>query len=52
LKENRDDGYSAEGMDPATIQAYADDMIIFSGTEEGLQRQVNRAKAFFDFAKC
>jgi hypothetical protein len=32
------------------IQAYADDMIIFADSEENLQKQINRAKKFFDFA--
>jgi hypothetical protein len=50
LKRHEEDGYVAEGLEPATIQAYADDMIIFANSEESLQKQVNRAKKFFDFA--
>jgi hypothetical protein len=50
LKKYTEDGYIAEGLDPATIQASADDMIIISSSEEGLQRQINRAEKFFNFA--
>jgi hypothetical protein len=50
LKKYECDGYAAENMDPAIIQAYADDTIIFANSERSLQKQVNRAKKFFDFA--
>jgi hypothetical protein len=36
--------------DTATIQAYADAMILVANSEESLQLQLNRTKNFFDFA--
>jgi hypothetical protein len=50
LKDHKEDGYVADGMESSTIQAYADDMIVFSNSEQGLQKQINRGKKFFDFA--
>jgi hypothetical protein len=50
IKKHTEDGYTAEGLETATIQAYADDMILISNSEEGLQRQINRAENFFKFA--
>jgi hypothetical protein len=44
------DGYVAKNLKSATIQAYADDMILVASSEESLQKQINRAKKFFDFA--
>jgi hypothetical protein len=38
LKKNENDGYVAKNLKPATIQAYADDMIVFASSEEGLQK--------------
>jgi hypothetical protein len=59
LREKVEDGYTAKYLNPATIQAYADDMILVASTEDGLQRQINRAKNFYYFvniklkpAKC
>jgi hypothetical protein len=37
-------------LKPTTIQAYADDKIVFANSEENLQKQINRAKKFFHFA--
>jgi hypothetical protein len=50
LKKYECDGYTAENLSPATIQAYADDMIVFANSEKSLQKQINKAKKFFDFA--
>jgi hypothetical protein len=46
IKKHTEDGYVADGLGSATIQAYADDMILISNSEEGLQRQINRAEKF------
>jgi hypothetical protein len=50
IKKFGSEGYQADGLEPATIQAYADDMVLLANWEENPQQLVNRAKMFFYFA--
>jgi hypothetical protein len=50
LRGEKDLGYETSEITSSVIQAYADDMILVSNSEENLQKLINRAKSFFDFA--
>jgi hypothetical protein len=50
IKNAEVNGYVTEKLGDARIQAYVDDMILMSDTEDNLQVLINKAKQFFDFA--
>jgi hypothetical protein len=49
LKKSEGLGYRTSELGETIIQAYADDKILVSDSEQNLQTLINRAKSFFDF---
>jgi hypothetical protein len=50
IRKSEGMGYKTFEIGGAIIQAYADDMILVSDSENNLQTLINRVKSFFDFA--
>jgi hypothetical protein len=50
LRKSGGFGYRTAELGETIIQAYTDDMILVSDSEDNLQTLTNRAKSFFDFA--
>jgi hypothetical protein len=50
LKRFKELRYFIEELGSLVIQAYADDMILVVNSEENIQKLINHAKSFFDFA--
>jgi hypothetical protein len=50
LKKSEEFGCRTAKLGETIVQAYADDMILVSDSEDNLQTLINRAKSFVDFA--